>query len=116
MIEVKRSFSRSPRPNFGFHLVSTSFDLEFFSFWNLRSFDLSNLGVLRIGSVNFFKFLKSVHSKEKDEACLSFLVNIFTKSVHRGGVHHLSHSVSGIAINGAHCYFTRLNLKKMGPL
>ena len=31
-------------------------------------------------------FLKSVHSKERDEACLGFLVNIFTKSVHRGGV------------------------------
>jgi hypothetical protein len=27
-----------------------------------------------------------VHSKEKDEACLDILVNIFTKSVHRGGV------------------------------
>ena len=31
-------------------------------------------------------FLKSVGSKEKNEACLSFLENIFTKSVHRGGV------------------------------
>ena len=31
-------------------------------------------------------FLKSVHSKKKDEACLSFLVNIFTKSIQRGGV------------------------------
>ena len=27
-----------------------------------------------------------MHSKEKDEACLSFLEEIFTKSVHRGGV------------------------------
>ena len=31
-------------------------------------------------------FLKSVHSKEKDKACLGFLEEIFTKSVHRGGV------------------------------
>ena len=31
-------------------------------------------------------FLKSVHSKEKNEACLGFLEEIFTKSVHRGGV------------------------------
>ena len=31
-------------------------------------------------------FLKSVHSKEKNQACVSFLENIFTKSVHRGGV------------------------------
>ena len=31
-------------------------------------------------------FLKSVRSKEKDEACLSFLEDISTKSVHRGGV------------------------------
>ena len=69
-----------PRPNFGFHLVFTSFHLEFWSFWISRSFDLGDLVVLRI------TFLKSVHSKEKDEACLGFLVNIFTKSVHRGGV------------------------------
>jgi hypothetical protein len=27
-----------------------------------------------------------VHSKERDEVCLSFLEEIFTKSVHRGGV------------------------------
>ena len=32
-------------------------------------------------------FLKSVHSKEKDEGCLGFLEEIFTKSVHRGGVY-----------------------------
>ena len=31
-------------------------------------------------------FLKSVHSKEKDEACLGFVVKIFTKYLHRGGV------------------------------
>jgi hypothetical protein len=31
-------------------------------------------------------FLKSVHSKEKDEVCHSFLVKIFTKSLQRGGV------------------------------
>ena len=36
-------------------------------------------------------FLKSVHSKEKDEACLGFLVKIFTKSVHRGGVNLNGH-------------------------
>ena len=31
------------------------FDLEFLSFWVSRSFDLSDLGDLRRGSVNFFK-------------------------------------------------------------
>ena len=31
-------------------------------------------------------FLKSVLSNEKDEACFGFLEEIFTKSVHRGGV------------------------------
>jgi hypothetical protein len=31
-------------------------------------------------------FLKSVFSKEKDEVCHSFLVKIFAKSLHRGGV------------------------------
>ena len=30
-------------------------------------------------------FLKSVHSNQKDEVCHSFLVDIFTKSLHRGG-------------------------------
>ena len=53
--EVKRSFSRSPRPNFGFHLVLTGFDLEFSLFWVSRSFDLSDLGDLRRGPVNFLK-------------------------------------------------------------
>ena len=31
-------------------------------------------------------FLKSVRSNEKDEVCHSFVVEIFTKSLHRGGV------------------------------
>ena len=31
-------------------------------------------------------FLKSGDQAEKNEACLSFLEEIFTKSVHRGGV------------------------------
>ena len=31
-------------------------------------------------------FLKSVHSNEKDEVCHSFVVEIFTKSLHKGGV------------------------------
>ena len=52
VVEVKRSFSRSPRPNFRFHLVFKGFHLEFSSFWISRSFDL---GVLRMGPVNVFK-------------------------------------------------------------
>ena len=46
------------------------------------------LGDLRRGSGIFSKvtFLKSVHSKEKDEACLGFVVKFFSKSLHRGGV------------------------------
>ena len=43
VIEVKRSFSRSPRPDFGFHLVFLSFHLEFSSFWVSRLFDLGDL-------------------------------------------------------------------------
>ena len=39
-----------------------------------------------------------MHSKEKDEACLSFLVNIFTKSVHRGGVRGLL--LKGLLLKG----------------
>ena len=55
VVEVKRSFSRSLRPDFGFHLGLTSFHLEFSSFWISRLFDLGNLGVLRMGPVNVFK-------------------------------------------------------------
>ena len=51
VVEVKRSFLRSPRPNFGFHLVFTGFHLEFSSFWISRLFDLNDLGVLRMGVV-----------------------------------------------------------------
>ena len=49
--KVKRPFSRSWRPNFGFHLFLMSFHLEFSSFWVSRSFDL---GVLRKSPVNIF--------------------------------------------------------------
>ena len=59
-IEVKRSFSRSPRPNFGFHLVFASFDLEFSSFWISRLFDLGDLHDLENGpSLHFKNGLKS---------------------------------------------------------
>ena len=50
VVEVKRSFSRSLRPKFGFHLVLTSFHLEFLSFWILRLFDLGDYGVLKISA------------------------------------------------------------------
>jgi hypothetical protein len=46
------------------------------------------------GAQGFFskvKFLKSVHSKEKDKACLGFLVKIITKSLHREGVSTMQH-------------------------
>ena len=55
VVEVKRLFSRSLRPNFGFHLVFTSFRIEFSSFWVSWLFDLGDLGDLRRGSGNFFK-------------------------------------------------------------
>ena len=54
VIEVKRSFSRSPRPNFGFHLVFSSFHLEFLSFWVSRSFDLGDLSDLENPNVGDF--------------------------------------------------------------
>ena len=53
VIEVKCSFSRSLRPNLGFHLVFTSFFLEFLSFLVWRSFNIGNLSDLRRGSGNF---------------------------------------------------------------
>jgi hypothetical protein len=54
----------------------------------LRSFDLGDLGDLRRGSGIFFKnYIFEISAyKERDEACLSFLVKIFTKFLHRGGV------------------------------
>ena len=53
--EVKRSFWRSLRPNFGFHLVLTSFHIEFLSFWSSRLFDLGDLNGLKNGSLKYFK-------------------------------------------------------------
>ena len=53
VIEVKRSFSRSLRPNFVFHLVFMGFYLEFSSFWVSGSFDLGNLGDLGKGKEIF---------------------------------------------------------------
>jgi hypothetical protein len=62
VVEVKRSFSRSLRPNFGFHLVLTSFHLEFSSFWVSRLFDLGDLSDLRNGTRKYFEnSLKSKH-------------------------------------------------------
>jgi hypothetical protein len=72
-----------------------SFHLEFSLFWVTRLFDLGDLGDLgdlrrgSEGDQGFFSkitFLKLVLSNEKDEVCHSFLVKIFTKSLHRGGV------------------------------
>jgi hypothetical protein len=50
------------------------------------------------GKGNFSKitFLKSVHCNEKDELCPVFEVNIFTKSLHRGGVNGMSNDDSSI--------------------
>ena len=87
----------SLRPNFGFHLTFTNFHLEFSLFGVSRLFDLGDLSDLIRGSGIFFKsyiprYLKSVHSKEKDEACLGFLIKIFTTSLHRGGVNIIDQS------------------------
>ena len=61
VVEVKRSFSRSQRPNFGFHLVLTSFHLEISSFGISRLFDLGNLSVLENGTQTHFENgLKSI--------------------------------------------------------
>ena len=66
VIEVKRSFSRSLRPNFGFHLVLTSFHLEFSSFWISRLFDLGDLSVLKNGSLKYFENgLKSMQTFQR---------------------------------------------------
>jgi hypothetical protein len=40
---------------FGFHLVLTSFHLEFSSFWISRLFELSDLNGLKNGTRKYFK-------------------------------------------------------------
>ena len=44
---------RSLRPNFGFHLVFTSFHLEFSLFWVSRLFDLGDLSRTQTELVGF---------------------------------------------------------------
>ena len=68
-----------------------SFCIEFSMLWVLRLSDLVDFGVLRRGSRFFFLnyILKSVLSNKKGELCFNFLVGIFTKSLHRGGVDYL---------------------------
>ena len=89
VVEVKRSFSRSPRPNFGFHLVFTSFRLEFLSFWISRSFDLGDLGVLRMGPVNVFKNyifeISGFYWSKCTEECAICLALISKSAQARGG-------------------------------
>ena len=88
ILEVKRPFSRSPRPNFGFHLFLMGFHLEFslFCVWGrLTSATLATSEGAQ-GIFSKITFLISVCSNEKDVVCHSFVVKIFTKSLHRGGV------------------------------
>ena len=49
-----------------------------------------------MGSGNFLKkyIFESVHSKEKEKACLGFLVKFFTKSIHSGGVTEEKNNIS----------------------
>ena len=87
VVEVKRSFSRSLRPNFGFHLVFTNFHLEF-SFFGFRGRLTSVTSVTSEGAQGIFSkitFLKSVHSKEKMRHVLALLskfsLNLSTEEV-----------------------------------
>ena len=62
VVEVKKSFSRSLRPTSGFHLVLTSFHLEFSLFWGFRLFDLGDLSDLRNSTRKYFENShKSMH-------------------------------------------------------
>ena len=76
------------RGPWGQEVIFTGFYLEFLSFWISRLFDLSDLGNLRWGSGTFFKnYIFEISAFQwKDEVCHNFLVEIFTKSLHRGGV------------------------------
>ena len=62
------------------------------SFFSVVCPDLKNVSATSEGAQGIFSkitFLKSGRSNEKDEVCHSFLVEIFTKSLHRGGVSEL---------------------------
>ena len=90
VLEVTRSFSRSRRPNF---LILSVFNEFSFRIFVVLSFEVVWPRWPRRpqkGPREFFfskiKFSKSVPSNEKDEVCHSFIVKIFTKSLHRGGV------------------------------
>ena len=85
---LPRPFSRSSRPNFGFHLFLMGFHLEFSLFWVSRSFDLSDLGDLRRGSGNFFKnYIFEISAFQRKRWGMSqlcgrkFSLNLFTEEV-----------------------------------
>ena len=58
-------------------------------------FDLSNLGDLRRGSGNFFRnYIFEISAfQQNDEVCHSFLLEIFTESLLRGGVLGTSYTI-----------------------
>ena len=87
VVEVKSSFLRSPRPKFGFHLVLTSFHLEFLSFWISRFFDLGDLSVLENGSLKYFENgLKSMQTFQR-----------FMGGMNRWGRSHLNQILSAVS-------------------
>ena len=72
---------------------------------NFHVVDLGDLGVFRRGGAQgiFSKITLSVRSNEKDEVCHSFLVKIFTKSLHRGGVSTLEDHTSSFDYKAVTC-------------
>ena len=59
--------------------------LRHVSFFSFERTDFKNVIFEKIHWAHS-EVIEVKRSKEKDEACHSFLENIFTKSVHRGGV------------------------------
>ena len=63
--------------------------IQTFHYFEFRGYLTSATSATSEGAQGIFSkvtFMKSVHSNQKDEVCHSFLVEIFTKSLHRGGV------------------------------
>ena len=78
-----------------FLLERTDFENLFFEFQGRLTSATSTSSEGAQGIFSKITFLKSVRSNEKDEVCHSFLVEIFTKSLHRGGVLQIALNYQG---------------------
>ena len=89
------------KAKFGISSIFYEFSLEFSLIWGLKLFDPCDLGNPKRGSGNFFKnyILEISVFQQKNEVYHSFLVKIFTKFFHRGGVCFISLAMAPERVN-----------------